>query len=225
MIITLSGVDCAGKSTHIELIKQYFISQGKTCTVFWYRPGYSHEIQNIKKVIRKAAAAGHRVKQIAAPKKAEISHETAVATQITVPPPIWLTTAITDSFLQWAIKLRILERKYDVVICDRYIQDACLDLTFKYPDVMWGEAIFKALSLSFPKPDCQLLLWLPHETMLNRAEAKQEPFPDSPEVRDLRWHAYDHLSRMQRLEGFHVIDASGTIEETHAAIRAAITKP
>ncbi len=224
MIITLSGVDCAGKSTHIELIRQYFISQGKTCTVFWYRPGYSHEVQSVKNVIRKAASLGRRVKQFVTPKKPENSHETAVAHALTVPPPVWLTTAITDSFLQWAIKLRILEHRYDVVICDRYVHDACLDLTFKYPDIMWGEAIFKALSLSFPKPSCQILLWLPHDMMLERAAKKQEPFPDSQEVRDLRWHAYDHLSRMQSIEDLHVIDASGTIDQTHAAIRAAIDK-
>ena len=37
MIIVFSGVDCAGKSTQIEILKKEFLSQGVTAQSQWSR--------------------------------------------------------------------------------------------------------------------------------------------------------------------------------------------
>ena len=52
--------------------------------------------------------------------------------------------------------------------------------------------------------------------MLERAEKKNEPFPDSPETRKLRWRAYDFMRDEDRVQS---VDVSGTIEESHEKIR------
>lgn len=219
MIISVSGVDCAGKSTQIELLRQYFISQGKRCKVFWYRPGYSQEFQQLKSFARKciSLANSRTILHRELPKQ-DNSNQSNPEVRNKVPAPLWLTTAMIDTLLQWGIRLRILERQYDVVICDRYIRDACLDIIFKYPEYIWSETIFKMLSLSFPKPQISLLLWLPYEKVLERAALKSEPFPDEPHIREMRWHAYNYQAKLSNIDEIKVIDCSGTIEQTHEDI-------
>ncbi len=223
MLITVSGVDCAGKSTQIELLRQYFISIGKSCTVFWYRPGYSNEMQDLKKVIRplldstcyikrgfdkwrgrekneSIAGAADDAKSAEAPKK----H--------TVPAPLWLSTAIIDTAVQWGLKLRWLCRKYDVVICDRYIEDAKLDLMLKYPQYTWTDSTMQMLAKALPKPDRAFLLWIPADEMMKRAEIKQEPFPDDDHTRQMRYRAYEFVAEQDNII---LIDAARSVDETH----------
>ena len=228
MIIAMSGVDCAGKSTHIELLRQYYISKGKTCTVFWYRPGYSDEMQKLKVLLRKGITFSQNLHTMlpvpstrqqsdkSAPKP---EAETPDTGKFHVPAPIWLSTAILDTTLQWALKLRWLNKKYDVVICDRYIEDAKLDLQFKFPNISWSDTLLRHLSMLFPKPDKSFLLWLSPEEMNKRAELKNEPFADDDHTRKMRYRAYEFLADEDM---FTVIDASGDIESTHQKIIACL---
>lgn len=220
MIIAFSGVDCAGKSTQIELLRQYFISQGKTCAVFWYRPGYSAEIQRLKDLVRPLFSRGRSGGRDAPSEGApSASGGVAAPPQARVPAPVWLVTAILDAVGQYAVKLRILAKRYDVVICDRYVHDACLDLAFKFPGFAWSDAVLQAISVLFPKPDISLLLWLPYDEMMARVEAKNEPFPDAPRIRRMRWRAYDLLAER---EGITVMDVTGDIETNRKAILRAV---
>ena len=222
MIIAISGVDCAGKSTQIELLRQYYISQGKSCRVFWYRPGYSDELHKLKQVLRKGVSLS-RYLHASLPlsvkrdqKDASGSEEkTSDHGKIQVPAPIWLTTAIMDTAFQWAVKLRVLEKKYDVVICDRYIEDAKLDLQFKFPNISWSDALLRNLSMIFPKPDKSILLWLSMEDVLKRVEEKNEPFADDEHTRQMRYRAYEFL---RNEDIFTVSDASSDIETVHQRI-------
>jgi len=52
MIIVFSGVDCAGKSTQIELLKKEFLSQGVTAQSLWSRGGYTPGFELFKKFLR-----------------------------------------------------------------------------------------------------------------------------------------------------------------------------
>ncbi|MBQ9244624.1 MAG: hypothetical protein IJ165_15600 [Proteobacteria bacterium] len=218
MIIAFSGVDCAGKTTQIEFLRQYFISQGKSCTVFWYRPGYSDELQRFKGLVRplfsrsglrQVGEDGHESARVSEPRESKAR----------VPAPIWLVAAIMDAIGQYALKLRWLEKRYDVVICDRYVHDACLDLAFKYPGFAWSEAVLQRISVIFPRPAISLLLWLPYEEMMARVEAKNEPFPDPPRIRRMRWRAYDLLAENDAVT---VIDVSGDIETNRKTILQAV---
>lgn len=232
MIIAFSGVDCAGKSTQIKALENYFISKGKTCKVFWYRPGYSQEMQVCKKMIRKAASAclwvAERAPKMLATRKAALDKvesdvvstaSSKTSPDLRVPAPIWLTTAFLDTILQWALKLRMYERRYDVVICDRYVEDARLDLFFKYPQYRFTDDVMDRIEKILPEPDHSIMLWLPFDEMLRRVALKDEPFPDSDEVREKRYRAYDKISTVTR------IDTSGTFEETFAKILAALGEP
>ena len=117
------------------------------------------------------------------------------------------------------IKLRLLNKKYDVVICDRYTGDARLDLIFKYPGLFWPETLFKAITTFFPKPDLSLLLWIDYEEIKARAEMKQEPFPDDDKTRFLRWRAYDFMRDDAQMT---TIETTDSIEATHQRILACL---
>ncbi|MCL2325602.1 MAG: hypothetical protein FWC40_03770 [Proteobacteria bacterium] len=237
MIIALSGIDAAGKSTHIQWLRRYFISQGKTCAVLWYRPGYSHELQALKDAVRPlwrlcqgvcerigqklktsgCLAGGGRPSEQAEAASSGEAHAKPAAER--APARLWLAVALLDATWQWGVKLRCLARRYDVVICDRYIEDARLDLLFRCPDDTWSDGVLNRMASWLPKPDVALLLWLPYETMNARIEAKDEPFPDDVHTRQLRYRAYEMIDSQG---GCVRIDASGTIEQTHQAILEAI---
>lgn len=249
MIIAFSGVDCAGKSTQIRCLEEYFVSQGKTCKILWYRPGYSKELQQCKawirvgyRICKRGIGAAKRLLNKALPNRAcdvaadlQGSIDEAQASRVSdvqdaqdvqdaagtlkLPPPLWLVTAFIDTVLQWGVVLRAQTSRYDVVICDRYFEDAKLDIAFKYPQYVFAESLFEPIRRAIPRPDVALLLMLPFETMCERSEAKNEPFPDSPKVRALRYRAYEFLAD----DGvYRVIDSTGSIEETHRRIIAAI---
>lgn len=232
MIVTFSGVDCAGKSTQIKRLEEYFVSQGKTCKVFWYRPGYSKEMQQCKALVRESyrffqRATDFLAKRILGRSLRATAGEVPVASNergdaesaLRLPPPLWLTTAFIDTALQWGVALRALNRKYDVVICDRYFEDAKLDIAFKFPQYVFAESLFNPIRYAIPRPDASILLWLPFETVCKRLEEKCEPFPDPPRVRILRYRAYEFLIEEGK---YSVIDSSSSIEETHRRILNAL---
>ena len=219
MIIAFSGVDCAGKTTQIELLRQYYLSQGKTCTVFWYRPGYSRELEGCKSLVRRVYGGVRGLSRYLGSGSSDSVKEAAGGDHRSsgrrMIPPVWMVTALVDSAFQYALKLRLLAHKYDVVICDRYVCDGKLDIVFKYPEMFWPEAVFGLISGLFPKPDVSFLLWLDYETVKARAEAKQEPFPDDERTRYLRWRAYDFLRDEASMV---VIDSQDSVEEVHRRI-------
>lgn len=232
MIISFSGVDCAGKSTQIKLLEEYLISQGKSCTVLWYRPGYSKELQKCKDWMRAGRNSCRRgidaVKKIAdsffrrSGATSSVFRSVCGAPQAggeKVPAPFWLAAAFADTAIQWGVKLRALEKRHDVVICDRYFDDAKLDIAFKYPQYSFAETLFEPIRRIVARPDVSILLWLPLETSCARAAEKNEPFPESPKIRALRHRAYEFAADD---DAYAVIDATGSIEETHRKIRKCV---
>ena len=52
-MISISGIDCCGKSTQIELLCEELKSKGRKCEVVWSRGGYTPGIQVVKGIFRK----------------------------------------------------------------------------------------------------------------------------------------------------------------------------
>ncbi|MFA5624210.1 MAG: hypothetical protein WC966_04000 [Bradymonadales bacterium] len=216
LIISFSGVDCSGKSTQIALLKAYFESLNKSVKVFWYRPGYSKELELIKSTIRKPLKPFISQANAKAKSKANV----CARNKFGLKSSLWLATALIDTFTQWSIKLRLLSRRYDVVIADRYIDDAALDLSNKYPNSFRFGRILNAMSLFFPNLEQRILLMISHETMLRRMELKQEPFPDSEKARDMRYAAYEMLAKSGR---YVVVDGELSAEKVHELIIAELS--
>lgn len=71
-MISISGIDCCGKSTQIELLCEELKSKGQKCEVIWSRGGYTPGIQAVKRFFRKE-------KNISKEERIKFSEEVMVA--------------------------------------------------------------------------------------------------------------------------------------------------
>lgn len=217
MLLTFSGVDCSGKSTHIQYLENYFTSLGKTCTVFQFETGHSKEMQAVKWATNKVLYLPQKASRIIFSKLSSQPILAPAASSsddhTTLHDIKDISTDIIDAAFQWSMKLRYLQRRYDVVICDRYIEDARIDFMFKYPNYRFTDRLLSALVRIMPKPDRAFLLWLPLETMLERLSYKDGPSQANLELRTKRYRAYGSLS-----DEIIRIDTSVSVEEAHKAI-------
>jgi thymidylate kinase len=205
---SFSGTDCSGKSTQIKLLHNHMESLGEKVRVFWYRPGYSREMDWLRSTFRKLS-----------PGSLPIYSEGKKRDAVFSKPGIsnaWLLMAFIDAFVQYAIKIRYWRLIGYNVICDRYIQDAVIDLRIRFPS--HGKSInrgYNILAFFAPKPAVRFVLSIPETEAILRMEEKNEPFPDSPEVRNLRLLEYKKLVAS---EGYIVINGIDSVENIHNKI-------
>jgi thymidylate kinase len=207
-LIAFSGVDCAGKTTQIELLVRALERRSERPRVLWFRPGYSRELDALRALIR-------RLRPGALPTVAQPEQRQQAFARPAV-QKTWLAMAGADIVLQLALKVRALVLTGHSVVCDRYLPDALLDLELRFPELVarHRRALEAAVQVC-PVPDRWFLLNLPKDEMLRRMELKREPFPDAPEVRDARFAAYQTMTRRSDVI---VVDAAQSIDSVHRAV-------
>ena len=207
-LYSLSGPDCSGKSTQIALLERHLVGQGHRVEVFWFRPGYS-------RLMVEAKAGLRRLRPSALPR-----HDQHKARQEVFSKPgvskTWVAGALVDTLIHYAAYLRLQRLRGVTVICDRYLDDALLDLELNFPALetpQWRSV--KALRLVCPKPDRAFLLQLDMAEVNKRMASKEEPFPDPPEIRSQRHARYEILAQGSH---YRAIDALQPIDKVHHAI-------
>lgn len=123
--------------------------------------------------------------------------------------------AILDGILHYGVRVRRLAATNDLLICDRYVTDALLDLEYAFPEQPLFIAAARRAFAVAPRPDLAFLLHLDDDALNARAETKREPFPDPENTRAKRRQRYRELAASG---DFVVIDASRSAEEVHASI-------
>ena len=204
-LITFSGVDCAGKSTQLELLEARLRAEGHRVRTLWFRPGYSKELDGLRAAVR-------RVRPGALPRSdgADSQRRDEVFQKPTIRRS-WVAMALADSLVQYAFKLRTWIARGDVVLCDRYLWDSEMDLRLRFPELKEPvRRAMKGLDVLCPKPDLALLLVLSMEAASQRMAQKDEPFPDPEETRHDRYHRYMSLASSGK---FAVIDAEGSRDD------------
>jgi thymidylate kinase len=208
MLITFSGIDCAGKSTQIELLDTELRQGGQRVRTFWYRPGYSPQLDKLRALVRRTSPQLLPTSNSPQERK-EIFSRSGVSVS-------WVAMALADMLIQYGAKLRAMMALSDVVICDRYIFDAVIDFQLRFPDFAIGrQNWFDSFRKLLPQPDISFLLVISEIEMIRRMELKNEPFPDSAETRDNRFNAYMELR--QRCD-IVVVDADQPAEDVHGRI-------
>lgn len=214
MLLTLSGIDCSGKSTQIERLIAGLEARGHRTRRFWFRPGYSREMDTLRSVVRRL-----RPGAIPPPGKSSAREQTFARPGVA---RAWMTMALADSMLQYALKLRALLTAGFTVVCDRYVYDARLDLQLRFPDQTQTFALpLDLVEWSAPRPDLALLLTLPRAEMLRRMALKREPFPDAPALRDRRYAAYERLAAVGPVTA---IDAARPIDVVAADVMSHVER-
>jgi len=200
--ISLSGIDGAGKSTQLELIKAQLESRGDEVIHLWTRGGNTPGADAIKGLIRKLTgtqlpSSGHSTQRDEMLSKGWIQR-------------LWLTLAILDLVRIYGICVRWWLFFGKSVVCDRYLWDSLIDFKIMFPNVhieQWF--LWKFLVWCTPVPGRSVLLMIPLEVSEVRCLQKYEPFPDTPERRRRRYHLYEVASK---LKYWDVIDSTRPLD-------------
>lgn len=204
-MISFSGIDCGGKSTQIEKIAEYMrgeLGYGKRVKVIHSRGGYTPMLEFMKKLIRtdKNSSREEQDKYRAA------VHSSAKKRRLL----LWLS--ILDLGLYYGVYFRLLEFFGKVILADRYFWDSYIDFLMKYPELNFEKWFVWRLSKKlYKKPRHSVIYVIPAELSMYRSTLKDEPWPETVEVRQKRIDMY--LSEIEKNRWMHVIDATAGIEE------------
>ena len=183
-MIVFSGLDGAGKSTQIDLLKTYFKNNHSKVKLFWSRGGYTPGMQFLKDLIR----ISKKSKTISDQSQSRIREKSFSNPFIR---KIWLSAAIIDLLFFYALYLRIKSIFGYNVICDRYIIDTQIDFKLNFPQEnieKW--LLWKILLIFSKKPKKHFVITIPVNESIKRSALKHEPFPDSEEILALRLKEY-----------------------------------
>jgi thymidylate kinase len=207
-LIAISGIDGAGKSTQLELLASELERRGRDVERLWFRPGYSRRLDRTRALIR-------RVRPSSLPRADRAEARAAVFATPGV-SAAWMLAATLDTLIEYGGVVRRMLGRGRVVLCDRYLLDARLDLVLRFPELdPWPARLFAGLEMLCPRPDCQILLMISADEMRRRNQQAPEPFPDPPAIRAARHRAYREL---QHSASVAVIDGAGDPAAVHRAI-------
>ena len=215
-MIAFSGLDGAGKSTQIELLKAYYEKNGYKVKYFWSRGGYTPGIEGVKSILRKSNS-----NKIPSNKGASKERDRSFSNPII--RRMWLSLAILDLVFFYGVYLRFKTYTGVKVICDRYIYDTSIDFRLNFPqeDVdkwwLWKWMVFTAM-----KPKKHFVMTISIKESLRRSKLKKEPFPDSEET--LKTRLKNYLKFVNNSS--HVIHINGAkkINDIHTFILDRVKK-
>ncbi len=215
MLFAFSGIDGAGKSTQIELLKNKLEAEGQKVKLVWARGGYTPILQGMKDLIRKMSP-----KSLPKPGKSKERTKTFNNPKIR---KVWLVCAILDLWFLYAIRCRVLSFIGYYIIFDRYVEDTLIDFQLNFAEEQVDNwLLWKFLVKNVPKPDKHFILLIPVAESQYRSKLKNEPFPDSKQVLYNRLETYQQL--VKKGNYYEEIDCLLTIEEISKKIISSLKK-
>ncbi len=201
-MITFSGIDCSGKSTQIDLLKQHFKSNGIKHRVIWSRGGYTSWVEGIKNLVRPDKNFSEDQKK---EYRASVNSDSRKARLL-------LFASICDLIRYYGVVFRLIELSGTRLICDRYIWDTYIDFRLKFPQLDFERwSCWKLLMKTYKKPDHSFIFVIPPEESMRRSQLKIEPFPETLEERKIRIDSY--LQEIQNGRWQYVIDGERAKDE------------
>lgn len=198
LIIALSGIDGAGKSTHLARLDESLSSRRRRTVRLWTRGGYTPGMNLLKGVARSVARG-----KLPPPGNSERREELLGRRWL---QRLWMSVAIVDLMWIYGVRIRWWLLRRRVVLCDRYLWDSLIDFEIMFPrENVAASPLWKLLVHLAPVPSVACLLMIPQNLSEQRCRRKYEPFPDSPERRRRRYELY---ARDADLRSWKVIDAT-----------------
>lgn len=213
MLISFSGLDCSGKSTQINLLRDYLQGKGYPVEEIWSRGGYTPGIERMKNLLR----GGKRITPT------ELTEEERHAKVAAEPRggKLLLWISIFDLALYWGWSFKRKSKGHHVLICDRYYWDTYIDFSLKYPNIRFDNwLVWKLMTACYRKPDVALVLTVTPEESIRRSNLKFEPFPESQEKREARLNRYVQEIKNGRWQ--YEIDCMRPIEPIQEEIRGIV---
>ena len=204
-MISFSGIDCGGKSTQVEKVKNALGQKGCKCRVIHSRGGYTPMLELFKTLIRSDRGGSEQEHE----QYREAVHSNPKKRKLL----LWLS--VLDLGLYYGVYFRVLELFGVTVLADRYFWDSYIDFQMKYPEFDFERwAVWKFTKSIYKKPKCAIIYTIPAELSMYRSTLKDEPFPEPVEVRRDRIDRY--MREIQNGRWQHVVDATGSVEEVYS---------
>jgi len=194
IVIALSGVDCAGKTTQRELLREALRRAGLRPVVLWTRAGYTPGLEAVKRTLRALRGSGKGARR-ASTRTGRYPRRAA-----DLGSPLrrwcWLTAALLDLLWVYGLWVRVLRAAGRTVICDRYVLDCLVDFRVNFPaERVERHPLCRLLRRLSVTPDAAFCLLIPPEQTQERARRKERFHRETTAVLDARWRAYRALSR------------------------------
>ncbi len=201
-MIAFSGIDCSGKSTQLEIIKNELDKRGIKNRVIWSRGGYTSWVEGIKTLLRKDVNYSEE-------QKGEYRDSFNKSTK---KQKLLLWASIADLIRYYGIVFRFIELRGTLILCDRYIWDTCIDFKIKYPDINFEKwVIWKVMLKLIKKPAKSIIFVIPAEESSRRSKLKNDIHEEPIEVINKRIGCY--MEEISKNRWDCVIDAMKPIEE------------
>ncbi len=193
-LISLSGIDGAGKSTQINLISKYLRNKGLSVYVTESMFGY-YLFKPFIKSLRRFTKS---------------STEGPVRRNNNPLYKLWFVLAFVDIWISYSIKVKHLLSKYDVLIADRYYTDLWANLLYYGYCPKWA---FELFLLFLPTAD--LSIWLSVEP--------KNVFKREMEFDGNYYYSQQTIyERFRNLRNYITVDANSSAEEVFNKIKKII---
>jgi thymidylate kinase len=206
MIVSLSGIDGSGKTVHVRSLERAFATADTLTSTYWSRFGSS---------ARKSGFGRRGAEEV---KISDTATSLARRRRRLAHPAVrfgWLTYNLAQLVLRYNVVVRLRSLFGRVVICDRYVYDAVVEICASLPEnpglSRWAERVLTRLC---PRPDVAWLLDVPAELSVER-QADENRSTASREELSRQRSTYVALARTY---GLRVVTTDSTPGETTSRV-------
>ncbi|MFA7637275.1 MAG: hypothetical protein WCX81_05895 [Monoglobales bacterium] len=218
MIISVSGIDSAGKSTQIELLKKELEVKKIRHCVKWSKARATPGVVFLKELFRKDKKMNYQEK---------LAHRQEVF-ENNRKKTLLLFASLVDLCFYWGIYFRLLKLKYKVLVLDRYLWDTFVEIKADFYGIEFENwFIWKLLVKIAPKPDVSFLLVVPLEVSLSRDIQKTDVSVEAPALIDSRERKIEkintYFSLAEKKKWDFILDGTKEIHDVHRELLDKIT--
>jgi len=163
MLISFSGTDGSGKTVHARALVDAFTTSEIRARYFWSRAGASAWMGQLGRMV-----SGKRDRT----RVSDTASALARRRQRLRHPLLrlgWLILTLADLIVRYNLRVRLLRLVGGVVVCDRYIYDATVEIAASLPgSSAWAWWAERVLIMLCPRPDVAWLLDVPAEVGARR---------------------------------------------------------
>jgi thymidylate kinase len=174
LIISLSGIDGSGKTVHVRSLAEAFEKAEVKTRTYWSRFGSSARPRGPGRQGPKEAGSSDTAASLER-RRRRLRHPVARLG--------WLMYNLTSLVVRYHWHVRLRRWLSDVVICDRYVYDAAVEIGASLPDrpglSRWAERMLIRMA---PRPDVAWLLDVPAGLSVARQADEQGSVASSEEL-------------------------------------------
>lgn len=214
-VFALSGVDCAGKSTQVDLLLESLRARGHSPVLLYIRPGSTPGLRAMRGLL----GAFTRRKPVRTGVSKEPGRYPRRATNLGHPlrRKLWLMVALLDLLWVCCVRIRFLKLRGRSVVCNRYLLDCVVDFRVNFPaDHVENGVLFRLLRRFCVRPDVAYCLSIPAALTQERAHRKSRYHWETLDVLEARWREYGAQAADL---GVQVLDGTRSQEELARSIQ------